>query len=129
MPTAAAAPKASGIEAVTISVRIVLNLLTNTLQHTSSGGQVTASAQQAAGKVHITVQDTGEDIAPEDLPHVFERFYRADRARSRDTGGSGLGLSIAKSLVEAQGGTISVESQIGQGSTFTVSLPQAAIPD
>lgn len=109
--------------------QVLLNLLTNALQHTSCGGQITASAQQAAGKVHITVQDTGEGIAPENLPHVFERFYRADRTRSRDTGGSGLGLSIAKSLVEAQGGTISAESQIGQGSTFTVSLPQAAIQD
>jgi signal transduction histidine kinase len=109
--------------------QVLLNLLTNALQHTPSGGKITASAHAGEGKVHITVQDSGEGIAPEDLPHIFERFYRADRARSRDTGGSGLGLSIAKSLVEAQGGTISVESQAGQGSTFTVSLPQAAIKD
>jgi signal transduction histidine kinase len=109
--------------------QVFLNLLTNALQHTPPGGRVTVSTQQVKGAVHIMVQDTGEGIAPEDLPHVFERFYRADRARSRDTGGSGLGLSIAKSLVEAQDGTISVESQVGQGSVFTVSLPQAAIQD
>jgi signal transduction histidine kinase len=105
--------------------QVLLNLLSNALQHTPSDGQVIVSARRVEGKVCVTIQDTGEGIAPDDLPHVFERFYRADRARSRDTGGSGLGLSIAKSLVEAQGGTITVESQVGQGSVFTVSLPQA----
>jgi signal transduction histidine kinase len=109
--------------------QVLLNLLTNALQHTPSGGKITASAHTVEGKVYVTVQDNGAGIAPEDLPHIFERFYRADRARSRGTGGSGLGLSIAKSLVEAQGGTISVESQVRQGSTFTVSLPQIAVQD
>jgi len=104
--------------------QVLLNLISNALQHTPSGGQIIVSARQAEGEVHVAVQDTGEGIAPDDLPHVFERFYRADRARGRDTGGSGLGLSIAKSLVEAQGGTITVESQLGQGSVFTVFLPQ-----
>jgi len=105
--------------------QVLLNLLSNALQHTPPGGRVVISARQAEGEIYVTVQDSGEGISPGDLPHVFERFYRADRARSRDTGGSGLGLSIAKSLVEAQGGTITVESQVGQGSIFTVSLPQA----
>jgi signal transduction histidine kinase len=104
--------------------QVLLNLLSNALQHTSPGGRVIVGVRQTEGEVHVTVQDTGEGISPDDLPHVFERFYRADRARSRDTGGSGLGLSIAKSLVEAQGGTITVESQVGQGSVFTVSLPR-----
>jgi signal transduction histidine kinase len=104
-------------------MQVLLNLLTNALQHTSPGGWVAVSAQCIEGEIRVTVQDTGEGIAPRDLPHVFERFYRADRARSRDTGGSGLGLSIARSLVEAQGGTITVDSQLGQGSVFTVTLP------
>ncbi|MBN1813151.1 MAG: HAMP domain-containing protein [Anaerolineae bacterium] len=104
--------------------QVFLNLLTNALQHTPSGGQITVSVRRVGGEMRVTVRDTGEGIAPDDLPHVFERFYRADQARSRDTGGSGLGLSIAKSLVEAQGGTITVESQVGQSSVFTVSLPQ-----
>lgn len=107
--------------------QVLLNLITNALQHTPPGGEVTVGTRKAKGEIHVTVRDSGEGIAPENLPHIFERFYRADRARSRDTGGSGLGLSIAKSLVEAQGGTISVESRVGQGSTFTVSLTQAAI--
>jgi signal transduction histidine kinase len=68
------------------------------------------------------VRDTGQGIAPEDLPHVFERFWRADRARARDQGGSGLGLAIAKQLVEAQGGQIGVESVLGQGSRFWLTL-------
>ncbi len=105
--------------------QVLLNLLSNALQHTPPDGQIIVSARQITGAVQVVVQDTGEGIAPEDLSHIFERFYRADRARSRDTGGSGLGLSIAKSLVEAQGGKVTVESQIGQGSVFTVSLPQA----
>ncbi|MBN1979592.1 MAG: HAMP domain-containing protein [Anaerolineae bacterium] len=104
--------------------QVLLNLLTNALQHTPPGGQVIVGAQQIGREIYVTVQDTGEGIAPDDLLHVFERFYRADRARSRDTGGSGLGLSIAKSLVEAQGGTIAVESELERGSVFTVMLPQ-----
>jgi two-component system sensor histidine kinase BaeS len=105
--------------------QVLLNLISNALQHTPSDGQVIVSARRAEGKVYATIRDTGEGIAPDDLPHVFERFYRADRARCRNTGGRGLGLSIAKSLVEAHGGTITLESQVGQGSVFTVSLPQA----
>lgn len=103
-------------------MQVLLNLLSNALQHTPTGGRVTVSAQRVDGKVHVAVRDTGEGIPPEDLPHVFDRLYRADRARSRDTGGSGLGLSIAKSLVEAQGGHIWAESEPGEGSTFTFTL-------
>jgi signal transduction histidine kinase len=75
--------------------------------------------------VHVTVRDTGEGIPVEDLPHIFERFYRTDRARSRGTGGSGLGLAITRSLVEAHGGRIWVHSTEGEGSTFTFTLPGA----
>jgi signal transduction histidine kinase len=107
--------------------QVLLNLLSNALQHTPPGGRVIVSVRQVESEVHVAVQDTGEGISPDDLSHVFERFYRADRARSRDVGGSGLGLSIAKSLIEAQGGTITVESQVGRGSVFTVTLPQERV--
>jgi len=75
--------------------------------------------------VQVTVTDTGEGIAPEDLPHVFDRFWRADRSRSRDYGGAGLGLTIARQLVEAHGGHIEAASEPGQGSRFTFTLPVA----
>jgi len=73
--------------------------------------------------IHVSVVDTGEGIPAEELPLIFERFYRVDRSRTRKTGGSGLGLTIAKRLVEAHGGTIEVKSQVGQGSTFTFTIP------
>jgi two-component system sensor histidine kinase BaeS len=73
--------------------------------------------------VRVSVSDTGVGIAPEDLPHIFDRFWRVDRARTRAAGGSGLGLSIAQSIAEAHGGRISVESEPGKGSTFEVLLP------
>jgi signal transduction histidine kinase len=104
--------------------QVLFNLLSNALRHTPPGGQITVSAQQVGKEdVQVSVQDSGEGIPPAELPHVFERFYRADRARSRDTGGSGLGLSIARSLVEAHGGRLWADSVEGQGSTFTFALP------
>jgi len=75
--------------------------------------------------VEISVSDTGEGIPAEDLPHIFERFYRVDKSRARATGGSGLGLTIAKRLVEAHGGTITVQSELGKGSRFSFTLPKA----
>ncbi len=77
------------------------------------------------GQVWVAVIDTGTGIAPEDLPHVFERFWRSGRSRSHVSGGTGIGLAIARRLVELQGGQIEVESQLGQGSTFRFSLPMA----
>ena len=106
--------------------QILVNLLTNGLQHTPAGGRVDVRARAQGADVVIEVADTGQGIAPEDLPHVFDRFYRADRARARATGGSGLGLAIVRSLVMAHGGTVQVFSQPGAGSRFVVALPAAA---
>jgi len=106
--------------------QILLNLLSNALRHTPAEGQVSITARQAGDKeVEVAVRDTGEGIAAGALPYVFERFYRTDQVRGRDTGGSGLGLTIARSLIEAHGGRIWVESEEGMGSTFTFALPVA----
>lgn len=98
-------------------------LLDNALKYTPLEGQISLSLVAENGQALIRVSDTGIGIAPEDLPHIFERFYRADRARSRDRGGSGLGLAIVQSIVEDHHGSIEVESTPGKGSTFTLRLP------
>jgi signal transduction histidine kinase len=102
---------------------VVHNLLENAVVHTGKKGNITVSARQIENQVSISVTDTGEGIPEEDLPYIFERFYRVDKSRTRATGGSGLGLTIVKRLVEAQGGTIEVTSEEGKGSTFTFTLP------
>jgi signal transduction histidine kinase len=126
--TATAAPDLPAVEVDPQRITQVLhNLLTNALTHTPAGGAVAVEAWRAeGGMVAIGVADTGAGIAPEDLPHIFERFYRADSSRSRATGGSGLGLTIARRIVEAHGGTIDVASELGQGSKFTFTLPIAS---
>ncbi len=103
--------------------QVVSNLLHNAIKFTASGGEVHISAEQVADEVVISVQDTGVGISKEDLPRVFERFYKADRARSK--GGTGLGLAIAKHIVQGHGGKIWVHSVQGQGSRFSFSLPVA----
>src|SRR4051812_41333547 len=103
--------------------RLFANLLENALRHTPGGGQITLSGWSESGQVVVQVADTGEGIPPEHLPHVFERFYRVDAARDRDHGGTGLGLSICQSVVDAHGGTISIESDFGKGTIVTVRLP------
>lgn len=103
--------------------QVLDNLVSNALQHTQGGGEVNLSAEPHDHAVQIRVRDTGEGIAADDLPRVFERFYRGDRARPTAEGSSGLGLAIAKALVEAHGGKIWVESQLGKGATFFVELP------
>ncbi len=107
--------------------QVLRNLLSNALRHTPQGGRITLRAyvpQDQPRVVRVEVSDTGEGIPPEALPHVFDRFWRADRSRARTTGGSGLGLAIARALVEAHGGRMGVESQVGQGTTFWFTLPQ-----
>jgi two-component system OmpR family sensor kinase/two-component system sensor histidine kinase BaeS len=106
--------------------QVLRNLLVNALRHTPAGGSVTVTASTAGRALEIAVADTGEGIAAEDLPHVFERFWRADPSRARDdrlAGGTGLGLSVAQSLVEAQGGRIWAESALGEGTIFRFTLP------
>jgi two-component system, OmpR family, sensor kinase len=103
--------------------QLLLNLIDNALKYTPAGGQVVLVLRRSDGWVRIQVTDNGVGIAPEDLPHIFERFYRADRSRAR-RGGSGLGLSIAQWIAEAHGGRVEVSSEVGKGSTFTVWLPE-----
>ena len=100
------------------------NLVANALRHTPSGGSVTLNAAQADGKATLSVSDSGGGIAPEHLPHVFERFYKVDASRAAESTGSGLGLSITKAIIERHGGTISVTSQPGR-TTFAILLPQS----
>lgn len=103
--------------------RIFSNLIDNALQYTPAEGTVTVRARQLSGRVLVEVSDTGAGISPEALPHVFERFYRADRSRCRKTGGTGLGLAIVHGLVQSLGGEVSIESQLGLGTRVTVILP------
>ncbi len=107
--------------------QVVGNLLDNALRHTPAGGHVTFTVTRVTDEVVLSVADDGEGIAAEHLPHIFERFYRADFARDRQRGGSGIGLAIAKALTEAHGGRISVASRgLGHGTTFTVVIPVLA---
>ncbi|MFO0953441.1 MAG: HAMP domain-containing sensor histidine kinase [Isosphaeraceae bacterium] len=105
--------------------QVVTNLLTNALTYNRPRGEVRVSTTVAGDDALLTVADTGVGIPAEDLPFVFDRFYRVDRARSRESGGSGLGLAICKSVVAAHGGSIAVESEPGRGTTFTVRLPRS----
>ena len=100
---------------------MLLILVDNAHMHTTPGTAITLACTVAGDRVRISVRDTGPGIAPDVLPHIFERFYRGEVARSGP--GAGLGLAIAKELTTAQGGTIEVESEVGRGSVFTVNLP------
>jgi signal transduction histidine kinase len=106
--------------------QILVNLLDNALRYTDAGGVVTLSVGKRGGEAVVEVADTGHGISAADLPYIFERFYRADKSRSRVSGGTGIGLTIVKSYVDALGGRIQVESSEGEGSRFTVILPSAA---
>jgi len=105
--------------------QVLHNLLENAVAYTRKGGTINVAAVTQEGWVEVSVSDTGEGIPAEDLPHIFERFYRVDKSRARATGGSGLGLTIAKRLVEAHGGKITVQSELGKGSRFSFTLPIA----
>jgi signal transduction histidine kinase len=109
--------------------RVLYNLLTNAIRHTATGGVVALTVMgDAHGGVVVRVTDTGEGIEGDDLPHVFERFYRGEKSRSRAGGGAGLGLAIARGIVEAHGGNIWVESERGQGARFSFTLPNTSNP-
>jgi signal transduction histidine kinase len=99
------------------------NLLDNAINYDKPGGEIRVSAELLNGALSVAVVDTGYGIPSDELPRIFERFYRIDKARTRDSGGTGLGLSIVKHAIESQGGTIGVSSRIGSGSTFTIRLP------
>jgi two-component system OmpR family sensor kinase len=104
--------------------QVLLVLLDNALKHTPSEAAITVTTAQNNGRVDIKISDTGPGIAPEHLPHIFDRFYRGDSARSGP--GAGLGLAIAQELTQAQQGFITVESRPGRGSTFTLTFPTPA---
>lgn len=106
-------------------MQVIMNVLDNALAYTGKGGQVTLQVETRGAEALIGIRDTGIGITAEHLPHIFERFYRVETARSRKTGGSGLGLAICQWIVSLHGGSISVQSQEGQGSLFTISLPLA----
>jgi len=103
--------------------QVLRNLLENAVAHTAKGGSITVAVKQQGNWVEVSVTDTGEGIPAEDLPNIFERFYRVDKSRARATGGSGLGLTIAKRLVEAHGGKIEAQSEPGKGSCFSFTIP------
>jgi heavy metal sensor kinase len=115
--------------------QLLLNLVDNAIKYTLPGGAVRLSLAKDKGWANLLVSDTGIGIPAEDLPHIFDRFYRVDKARSRAQGGSGLGLAIAKWIVQAHGGAIQVDSTVGQGTTFRITLPlyqplgPSAVPD
>jgi signal transduction histidine kinase len=105
--------------------QVLVNLLRNGVRHTPPGGIVAVLVAVEEDSVRIEVRDTGKGIPSEDMPHVWERFYRGAEARVKDNRGAGLGLALVKELTEAMGGTVEVESILGQGSCFIVRLPRA----
>ncbi|NLA13557.1 MAG: HAMP domain-containing histidine kinase [Tissierellia bacterium] len=100
--------------------RIFINILSNAFKYTNENGTVSVSLEQIKNQIRITVKDTGIGIPKEDLKHIFERFYRSDLSRNRQTGGTGIGLTITKALVEAHGGTIKIDSEVGKGTNVIV---------
>jgi signal transduction histidine kinase len=103
--------------------QILLNLLENSLRHTPPGGRIAIEAKPANSGIILIVRDTGSGIPPEHLPRIFERFYRADSGRSREAGGTGLGLAIVRHLVEAHGGSVRADSEVGAGTTIEIFFP------
>lgn len=103
--------------------QVLINLINNAITYVQDGGRIEVCLKKENGNIELTVEDNGPGIPKEDLPRIFERFYRVDKARSRSLGGSGLGLSIADEIVKAHGGRVLVESEEGVGTKFTVVLP------
>jgi signal transduction histidine kinase len=103
--------------------RALNNLISNGLRHTPPKGRVSVWVRRTGASVEVTVSDTGEGIRAEDIPHIFERFYRGEKSRNRGTGGAGLGLAIARGIIRAHGGDIRVESKVGKGTQFSFHIP------
>ena len=119
-----AGPEATTLQADPEAMRQILgNLYDNALRFTPPGGSITFASRQTDGGVAVSVRDTGNGIGSEHLPRIFERYYRVDAGRTRDAGGTGLGLAIVKHLVEAHGGKVSAESELGSGTTVTCWFP------
>jgi two-component system phosphate regulon sensor histidine kinase PhoR len=121
-----ASPVAAWADEEAVS-QILDNLVDNALKYTPAGGDIRIRWRSDDGHACVDVEDTGIGIPEGDLPRIFERFYRVDKARSRELGGTGLGLSIVKHLVQAMHGTVSANSTLGKGTKFTVRLPSAAL--
>ena len=109
--------------------QIIFNLIENGIKYNKPNGSLYITLHRSEDNAVLRVRDTGVGMPEESIPHIFERFYRVDKARSRNTGGSGLGLSIVRIIVERNGGSISVESRLGEGSVFTVSFPAFDLED
>jgi len=107
-------------------IRLFLNLVDNAHKHTPPGGRVAIQAEESATTISISVSDTGPGIPEEHTAHLFERFYRVDQARARDSGGTGLGLAIAYEITQLHKGKLEVHSKVGAGTTFIVTLPSSA---
>ena len=103
--------------------QVCYNIIENASKYTPDGGSITVRLRREGRDAVLDIADTGVGIPPEDVPHVFDRFYRVDKARSRDTGGTGLGLSIVQQIVRLHAGSVTVQSELGKGTTFTVQLP------
>ena len=103
--------------------QVCYNIIENAIKYTPDGGTITVTLHRMGRDAVLEISDTGVGIPAEDLPHVFDRFYRVDKARSRDTGGTGLGLSIVQQIVRLHAGSVTVSSEPGKGTTFTVQLP------
>jgi len=106
-------------------MQVMTNLVDNAIRYNTNGSRVIVAVRPAKGHIELSVSDNGPGIPPEDIPHLFERFWRAEKSRNRATGGSGLGLAIVKQLIEAHHGEVQVESQTGSGTRFTIRLPVA----